>query len=260
MGCFYFDESLHSKANFILGAFAYSETALEGYVADALRQSGLEPGVDEFKSGARMSLNPSQSEARGRLRCVVQDHCRIGLVIVSESCRRTLGNYALKGLNKILTTNRFESDTHEVFFDKGIFPSVETGKLAASQSFPRTDCRFHFEQDSRLLLGLQLADLIAHTCATMLRAQLGLVKKMVKAGENSGYDPELAVNLDFELWAAFRYNFFAAAPPPVDSWESQLDFQVDVESRGLFIADSCDARIREAALTRFGKMYLGCIH
>jgi hypothetical protein len=46
------------------------------------------------------------------------------------------------------------------------------------------------------------------------------------------------MELEFELWAGLRYNFFAAAPPPVDTWKSQLDFQVDVESRGLHIADS----------------------
>ncbi len=69
---------------------------------------------------------------------------------------------------------------------------------------------------------------------------------MVKAGENSDYDPDSEVNLDFELWTTLRYNFFAAAPTPIDSWKSQLDFQVDVESRGLFIADSCETQTREA--------------
>lgn len=260
MGYFYFDESVHPDANFILGAFAYSESALEAPVAEALLQSGLEPRVDEFKSGARMCDSPAQVEARGRLTCVIQDRCRIGLVIVPGACRPTLGNYALQGLSKILTTNRFKSNAHEAFFDRGIFQSVESGKLAANHFLQRTDCEFRFEQDSRLVMGLQVADLIAHTCATMLRAQLGLVKKMVKAGENSGYDPELQVNLDFKLWAGLRYKFFAASPPPVDSWESQLDFQVEVESRGLLIADSCAQHLREAALTRFRKMYLGCIH
>ncbi len=94
----------------------------------------------------------------------------------------------------------------------------------------------------------------------MLLAELGCVKKMVKAGQNSGYDPDSDMELEFELWAGVRYNFFAAAPPPPDQWESQLDFQVDVETRGLHVAATCDLEVRRAALARFGSMYLGCIH
>jgi hypothetical protein len=94
----------------------------------------------------------------------------------------------------------------------------------------------------------------------MLLEQLGLLKKMVKAGENSGYDPNQHIELGFELWAGLRRRFFAAPPPPVDSWKSQLDYQVDVASRGLHIADGCDSCVRDAALARFGTMYLGCIH
>jgi hypothetical protein len=207
-----------------------------------------------------MDQNLLQAKARKLLKRVVQDHCRIGIVIAPEVSRPILGNEALLGLNRILTTNRFQSSSHEVFFDEGIFTNFATGELAASQICPGQDCRFHFEQNSISVMGLQVADLIAHTCATMLLAQLGLIKKMVKAGDDSGYDPKMDVELEFELWAGLRYNFFAAAPPPVDTWKSQLDFQVDVESRGLHIADSCDTKIRDAALARFGSMYLGCIH
>lgn len=69
MGCFYFDESRHTKANFILGAFAYSEIALEGDVAEALRQSRLEPGVEEFKSGATSVSNARNPTVFMRASC-----------------------------------------------------------------------------------------------------------------------------------------------------------------------------------------------
>jgi hypothetical protein len=68
------------------------------------------------------------------------------------------------------------------------------------------------------------------------------------------------MELEFELWAGLRRSFFAAPPPPVDSWDSQLDYQVDVASRGLHIAEGCDSNVRDAALARFDRMYLGCIH
>ena len=95
----------------------------------------------------------------------------------------------------------------------------------------------------------------------MLLSRLGLVKKMIRVGDGWGYDHDSEMSLEFELWATFRHYFFATSPPPIDSWKSQSDFEVDVESSGLHIADSCDATtLRQASLERFGKMYLGCIH
>jgi hypothetical protein len=259
MGFFYFDESIHPHAKFTLGAFVYAERDLDEVVADALRQSGLTPRIDEFKSGARMDRSPQQACARKHLRSVVHDHCRIGIVVVPHSPRQLLGCEAFCGLKKILSTNHFESTQHQAFFDQGIFATAAIGKSAADTLGDIAPTCF-FEQDSRRVLGLQVADLVAHTGAVMLLAELGLVKKMVKSGENSGYDPDSDMELEFELWAGVRYNFFAAAPPPPDQWESQLDFQVDVEARGLHVAATCDLEVRRATLARFGSMYLGCIH
>ena len=261
MGFFYFDESIHQRGKFALGSFVYSETSLDCSVINALLESGLIPGVDEFKSGARMDRNPKQSRARELLKEVIHKQCGIGVVVAPDIPRELLGFEAPLGLTKILSTITFRSKTHDVFFDKGIFNNEAEGRLQAAK-VPSTcpPCNFHFEQDSVQVLGLQVADLVAHTCAMMLLAQLGLLKKMVKAGEYSGYDPNQDMELEFELWASLRYSFFAAPPPPVDSWKSQLDYQVDVASRGLHIADGCDSFFRDAALARFGSMYLGCIH
>jgi hypothetical protein len=260
MGFFYFDESVHTKCKFTLGAFAYSEDSLDGPIGDALRHGGLIPGVDEFKSGAYMKNNPGQVSARADLRSIVCNHCRIGVVIAHHAPRHLIGHEALHGLNKILATASFGSSSHEVFFDRGIFASAGAGQHEVETTCNGRICNFHFEQDSRRILGLQVADLIAHTCATMLLAQLGIVKKTVKAGPNSGYDPDSDMPLEFELWAGLRYNFFATGPPPVDTWKSQLDFKIDVESKGLHISNSCDESVKNAALSRFGSMYLGCIH
>jgi hypothetical protein len=261
MGFFYFDESIHERGHFALGAFVYTEESLDGPVADALSRSGLIPGVDEFKSGSRMDRCPEQARARILLRSVIfYNNCRIGLVVAPHCPRLTLGPEAITALKKILSTNRFRSGSHEGFFDEGIFEPASAGDRGVDAAGILQPFRFHFEQDSVQVPGIQVADLVAHTCATMLLAQLGVVKKMVKAGENSGYDPDSDMELEFELWAGLRYNFFAAAPPPVDTWESQLDFQVDVKSRGLHIADTCEEKVQNAALISFGSMYLGCIH
>ena len=260
MGIFYFDESIHPRGEFTLGVFVYSEESLDQPVAEALLKSGLRPRVDEFKSRARMDQSACQKQARALLHTVVHDHCRVGVLVTPSRPRNLLGGEALRGLNKILSTNTFRTTPHDVFFDEGIFSGTGAGKRAADAHCVCQSCSFHFEQNSREVLGLQVADLIAHTCSTMLLAQLGLVNKKVKAGHNSGYDPNLDMELEFELWATVRWNFFATAPPDPYTWKSQLDFQIDVASRGLHVAESCDERVRSAALARFGSMYVGCIH
>jgi hypothetical protein len=260
MGFFYFDESVHARGNFTLGAFVYSEESLDAPVRDALSDSGLSPGASEFKSGYRMDRMPEQAAARNLVHsAIVKSNCRIGVVLAPASPRSMLGPEAIIGLKKILSTNKFRSYSHEVFFDEGVFSAKTPGGLAVDPNvFP--SCRFHFEQDSVQVPGIQAADFVAHTCATMLLCQLGLVKKLVRVGENTGYDPDSKVELEFLLWAGLRYHFFAAAPAPFDTWKSQLDFKVDVKSRGLHIADACDEKVRAAALERFGSMYVGCIH
>ena len=54
---FYFDESIQTKAQFIVGAYVYCPDA-ETAVSNAIKRVGLHAGVDEFKSSARMSEHP----------------------------------------------------------------------------------------------------------------------------------------------------------------------------------------------------------
>jgi hypothetical protein len=94
----------------------------------------------------------------------------------------------------------------------------------------------------------------------MLLESLGYLNKTVKAGRNSGYDPDLEIELGFELWTALRYAFFKA-PQPFPGPEDELAGLVfDVASYGLHVAPSASEALRSAAVARFGKCYLGCIH
>ncbi len=92
----------------------------------------------------------------------------------------------------------------------------------------------------------------------MLLDALGLLSKVVKAGPDSGYDPDLDIELGFELWASVRYQFFSSGLP--NNVHSNEDMVVEVAPYGLHIAESCSAKLRQAALARFGRQYLGCIH
>jgi hypothetical protein len=94
----------------------------------------------------------------------------------------------------------------------------------------------------------------------MLLEHLGHLKKMVKAGANSGYDPDIDIELGFELWASLRCAFFKTSQPSARPEDPFGDLMFDVENYGLHIAQSCDNALRTAALERFGVCYLGCIH
>lgn len=149
--------------------------------------------------------------------------------------------------------------SHVAVFDEGVFASVAQAERMLATSGLASRVVPVFEADSKVNGGLQVADLVAHCCGRMLYEYRADVKKMVKAGENSGYDPELELELEFELWAGLRYHWFCgeAKDRPADLPASWL---VAVEGHGLHISDSCSAELRAAALARFGRMYLGCIH
>jgi hypothetical protein len=73
------------------------------------------------------------------------------------------------------------------------------------------------------------------------------------------------IELGFELWAVVRYCFFGEGPNvTVEELQAADDvtdlLRVEVGKRGLYIADSCSERLRTAASSRFGSMYIGCIH
>ena len=259
MGFFYFDESIQHRAGFIVGAFVYSKTDLTPAVFKAISDAGLEPRVDEFKSGARMDMRPEQVKARAGLRRILQT-LRIGLAVVPVSTRSSLGTEALFALEKIIVANWLVASGHQVYFDEGIAvdPDMTAGLLGARVGVP---CHVFLNQDSRLVGGIQVADLVAHSMGVMLLEHLGYLTKMVKAGENSGYDPDLDIELGFELWAVLRNSFFMSGQPISRSEDDPRTLStVNVADYGLHIATSCAEALRVAVVERFGECYLGCIH
>ena len=257
MGFFYIDESIQQRAGFIVGAFVYSEVDLTPAVFEGIAAAGLRPGADEFKSGMRLDRRPERAAARESLRELLQ-RTRVGLVIVPADRRQELGTEALDGLEKIIRANELTAGGHHAYFDQGIIVKSDLAGSLSRRVGVRCDVLPN--QDSKSVGGLQVADLAAHSMGVMLLESLGHFKKTVKAGENSGYDPDLDIELGFELWASLRYAFFKA-PQPIPGPEDPLgDLMFDVASYGLHVASSCSDGLRSAALERFGECYLGCIH
>jgi hypothetical protein len=254
---FYFDESIHQRGDFILGAYVYGPDPTNDINA-ALAAVGLDPERDEFKSSARMTEHPEQQALRGELHKILHMRYSYAVVVIPRRERGSLGAEALLGLRKICQANSLTRRREPAYFDKGVFASARRALEIAERTEVAQYCEIHAEQDSRCVKGLQLADLVAHTCATMLLGGLGLLSKVVKAGPNSGYDPDLGIELGLELWASVRYQFFNGGLP--DSVQSNEDMVVEVAPYGLHIAESCSPNLRQTALDRFGRQYLGCIH
>ncbi|MCC5648052.1 DUF3800 domain-containing protein [Nostoc sp. CHAB 5824] len=259
MGFFYFDESIHENYGFILGAFVYTHDDMQCELEQILTEHGFVPGRDEFKSSAHMGRHPEQAILREALKKVLRS-CRIGLVVLPAMERDQLDKEALQCLAKILRKNNLDNSRHLIYFDQAIFSSVTVAQCQSNHFKFKKKCTLCFEQDSKQVIGIQLADLAAHTCSTMLLETLGYVKKTIKAGDNSGYDEDENISLGFELWASIRYSFFYGDfEIPQNDWQRELAVK-DVASYGLYIAESCDRKLEQAVNTRFGDVYLGCIH
>ena len=258
MAHIYFDESIHDRGAFIVGAYVCGPDAQTAVTA-AIRRVGLNPDTDEFKSSARMDNNTQRAALREELRQVLASY-RIGVLVVPRSERDALGEHALRGLDQIACANSLLDRSGMVAaFDEGVFQSTKQAvDLSASIGIDRY-CTVLPEQDSRIVKGLQLADLVTHTAGTMLLDTLGLIKKSVSAGPNSGYDEDLQIDLGFELWASVRYQFFHSGPVKDQAGEYGGAL-MDVGNNGFYISPSCETGLRKAAVERFGQCYLGCIH
>ncbi len=259
-GFIYYDDSKHTDSGFYLGAFVYSDIDLDDKISEYISICGLDPNKDEFKSRLRKDKNPEQVELRKYLKRLISK-IRIFVVISAPN----ENDFKLSTKNALV--NLIENNTNDlkselnIFLDQGIFKNgndKEYKLLIDKISSDRVVV--NIEQDSIRVKGIQLADLIAHSCSIMLKESLGLINKTIKAGINSGYDPDTDIEIGFEMWAGIRYNFFSSPPPHPDEWDSQLDCVAKVGKKGLFISDNCKNEIKLKGQERFGDMYLGCIH
>jgi len=207
-----------------------------------------------------MDDNPEQKELRKRLRSFI--HGSKISVVVSAPNELDFKTSIYKAILQLIKENRTEINFPIcISLDQGIFKNLNDEVLILLQNDLNKYPVFLFEeQDSKIIRGIQVADLVASKCSTMLKEALGLVDKTVKAGPKSGYDPDMEINIGFELWADIRYNFFSDPPPDPDVWDSMLNCKAFVGKKGLYISENCSDKIKIAATERFGEMYLGCIH
>lgn len=256
----YFDESISTRAGFAIGAFVFSDEDLGHSVARALSRNGFTPGVDEFKSSARMQNNQKLHDLRESIQEIVsKSWCKVGVSITPIEPRNKIGPDSLRCLEKIISANNLEDRKIDVYFDEGLFIKAPSQK-AARDANSHLNCALHLEQNSKRKGGIQIADLVAGMCMRMLEGELNIDQKLVDVRPHPAED----VPLDYWLWATLRTSFFGISSwkgefSDVVTFEDKIAFQsVDVTEHGLYISDSCSERLKAAAIKRFGSMYLGC--
>jgi hypothetical protein len=250
------DESIHPRGGFIIVGLVFCKQNPNDLILNSLIKNGFKSD-DEFKSGISYTKNPKMSLVRNALKRILFNQSDIAIIVLPINKKDSMGLESLKGLKQFINANNITSDT-EVYFDQNFFRNRNVANnLTDEFGFDR--CHFNFEQNSKEIRGIQLADLVAHTSAIMLLESLGLIDKNVRAGENSGYDPETEINIGFELWASIRYSFFHK--PKLITKDSEDDSPIfDVIPNGLYISEFCDKNLSQAVIDRFGTVYLGCIH
>ena len=253
----YIDDSVHERGGFIISGIIITNKNIEDRISESLKCNGFNPDEFEFKSGLSFQKYPKMLEVREDLNNIIFPDCKIGLVVLPSSERSNIGFESLKGLKQIINSNDFKNDI-EIYVDENYFKNKNIGENYA-EKIGLINCQLNLEVDSRKVKGVQLADLVAHTCSTMLLEQLKIIDKKVKAGENSGYEPDLEIELGFKLWAGVRYSFLGEID--TERFDSGDGLPIKItEPYGLFISEYCDENLRVNTKKRFGEIYMGCIH
>lgn len=257
MAYLYLDDSKHHKHGFSLATFVICEHDPTEAMAQIYRCHGYNPASFEFKASKKMQGDQALQKLREDLKQFIQTQCKVAVCIVDDDKR--LGPAALRLLSAALSHPTLSGRKHEVTFDEGLFSSVKAAERLAAKDPCLRNCNFAFEQDSGRVLGIQIADLVAHTCATMLRESLlPEPKKITWDDPADTIYHGLEVPLEFEMWASIRYSFLCMNKP---AQGDDFDFSVvNVFPWGLYVDEGVDDRIATAAFKHFGENYVGCCH
>ena len=259
MGNFYIDDSVHEEAGFILCACVYTEADIDALMTEHFQKYGLNPGIFEYKSSANYCKQPELIELRTEVKVLAQRYCRYGLVVLPRDKRNLVGEECLKGVRQFIQSNSCIENQVGIFMDQGMFSSA----AKADEVFRATQiagATLYPEQNSLKIRGIQVADLISHMASIQLKCDMGLIKKIVKVEENSGYEPDMDIELGLEMMWTLRYSIFNEGNPNEPTGDQFRDANMVVGRAGLYISEYCSKDFSGWARASFGHIYLGCIH
>ncbi len=276
----YVDESIHVESGFIATAMVFAQYDLGPRVARELKAAGLDPGDDEHKSGTPMSDAPELQRLRDRIQDIAALHTSIVVVFSPANSRRSLGKIVVESLIEAVTKNGIKASGLEVFVDQGISPPSDL----VTTGTPLDGVTFHFDTDSRTVLGVQVADEVAHATAVILKDELRGESKLIDiGGEDTGYGDGTKAALEWLLRMNHRYAFFtrpvvltehSADVDPLtdpliiddDDGNAEGGDYIDQSQHpelfgwGIFASGDCSNEFRTAVKRTFAKIWLGCIH
>ena len=191
--------------------------------------------------------------------------------------RGSLGKHSLQALQSILVRNGIRPSGLTMYFDEDIFSSVrEAARLQKLFHF-LTPARIFPKEDSRLRLGIQVADAVAHSCGQIVKeAVSGKVKMIDIGGRGTGYGKGEKAPLGWKLVTTLRYALltrpmtqngetYAAATDPV-ILDPMHDDPVNYGQHpillgwGVQVAPESSDDLRRAVEASLGRLWLGCIH
>lgn len=234
MDCFV-DDSLRDRWGFNALGVVYASTDVLETAAHVIAQSS----VPEFKSGVHMGRNPMMADLRTTLlRLLTQ--CRLGLVLAPSASRDRLGADLVEALEK------FGVETSGVFVDESIQPGESTAVVS-------------WGQDSRCTVGIQLADLAAHTLSTIVVERLRPNPKRVQLGPDYGYDVPITAELEWELRTGVRWALIKKMPP-FDEENFNASLTANCFGFGVHCTPDLEGGVRAAASEAFSRVWMGCVH
>jgi hypothetical protein len=272
----YVDESVHDSCGFVAMAFIFAGESFEKTVEKALREAGLSPSSDEFKSSARMDSDPRMQLARNGLLALAGSKAKVA-VFFGTFNRMLLGKQTLQALQSVVVRNGIDPSTLSVYCDEAIFPSEKEALRLHSLFHFLSQCTIYPIEDSRKRLGIQVADAVAYNFGRILKEELTGKQKFVDiGGPGTGYEEGTLAPLGWELLMTLRYGLLTR--PMVQGGEPYnpgidpvvLDPENDdpvaygqhpvLLGWGVQTAPEADDTLRQGVERAFGRIWLGCIH
>lgn len=242
------DESIQHHLGYICVGFAYCEQSPDEQVRLAIRDAGLFPEIDEYKSGVRMVNAEARQKLRENISQIVLERCKLGVYIARVDERSDLLCAVSETARSIVLQNQL-TQPQMVYVDGGI-----NGKWAPKINDPInlvTEC------DSKIVFGIQLADYVAYHCSYLLKCAIeGKSKKIVL---EMPYHPknEEEVELDWLMRTELRRNFFVEYRD-IEKIEGD-DWLFKLAGYGSYFSPNLSEPVAIAARETFDSMYFGCV-
>lgn len=277
----YIDESIHSDNGFVVTSFVFASGRFDRAVAGVLKKNGFVPGKDEVKSTARMDRNPKMRAARDSLLALAGSKVHLAVYVGPIDSwrfgRAALAKHTLQALQSTLIRNSLRPSHLSLYFDRDLFASEKEAARLFELFHYLHPCHFYPKEDSRLRLGLQVADAVANSFAQILKEHVSGKPKMVEiGGRGTGYPKGTKAPLGWHLLMTLRRGLLTR--PMINNGEPYdpcadpviLDPMRDdpavygqtpvLMGWGVQVAPEAHNDLKIAVQKVLGTIYLGCIH